>query len=82
MLCMKFVATQTLPVRMYIYGETFQPLQHRLRQHSRSCYNENDSAVIKHTISSRDKVNVNDVTILDGDENWFECDVKNSAWVR
>ena len=47
MLCMKFVAKQTL------LGETSQPLQHRFRQHCRSCCNENDSEVFKHIIVLR-----------------------------
>ena len=33
-------------------GETSPPLQLRLKQHCRSSYNENDSAVFKHTILS------------------------------
>ena len=63
-------------------GETSQPLQHRLRQHCRSSYNGNDSAVFKHIIASGYQIDVNDVTILDREENWFECGVKEAVLVR
>ena len=52
-------------------GETSPPLQHRLKQHCRSSYNGNDSAVFKHINASGHQIDVNDVVILDRDENWF-----------
>ena len=63
-------------------GETSQPLQYPLNQHSRSSYNGNDSAVFKHTIASGHQIDVNDVTILDRDKNWFERGGKEAEWVR
>ena len=45
--------------------ETFQPLQHRPKQHCRSSYNGNDSSVFKHIIASEHQIDVNGVTILD-----------------
>ena len=64
----------------YAYiGETSQQLQHRLKQHCRSSYNENDSAVIKHIIASGHQIDVIDVTIED---NCFERGVKEAVWVR
>ena len=63
-------------------GETSQPIQQRLKQHCRSSYNENDSAVFKHIIASGHQIDVNDVSILDKDENWFERVVKEATWVR
>ena len=53
-------------------GETSQPLQHRLKKHCRSSYNGNDSAFFKHIIASGHQINVNAVTILDREEDWFE----------
>ena len=61
-------------------GETSQPLQHRPRQHCRSSYNENDSAVFKHIIASEYQIDVNDVAILEREENWFERGVKEAEW--
>ena len=63
-------------------GETSQPLQHRPKQHCRSSYNGNDSAVLKHIFESEHQIDVNDVTILDREENWYERGVKDVVWVR
>ena len=63
-------------------GEISQPLQHRLRQHCRSSYNGNDSAVLKHIIANGHQIDVNRVTILNREENCLERDVKEAAWVR
>ena len=79
MLCMKLVATQTLLVMI---GETSQALQHRLRQHCRSGYNGNDSAVFKLIIASGHQVDVNDVTISDREESCCERGVNEAVWVR
>ena len=63
-------------------GETSKPLQHRLKQHCRSSYNGNDSTVFKHITASGHQINVNDVTILDRDKNWFEHGVKEAVSAR
>ena len=60
-------------------GERSQPLQDRLKQCSHSSYNGNDSAVFKHIIASGHQIDVNDVTILEREENWFEHGVKEAA---
>ena len=52
------------------------------RQHCLSSYNGNDSAVYKHIIASGHQIDVNDVTILDREKNWFERGVKEAVWVR
>ena len=62
-------------------GETSQPLQHRLKQHSRSSYSGNYSAVFEHIIASRHQINVN-VANLDKEENWIERGVKEAAWIK
>ena len=61
---------------------TSQPLHYRLRQHCRSSYNGNDSAVFKHIIASGHQIDVNDVIILVKEENLFELGVKEAVWVR
>ena len=63
-------------------GETSQPLQHCFNQHCRSSYNGNHSAVFRHIIESGHQIDVNDVTILDREENWFGRGVKEAVWVR
>ena len=63
-------------------GETSNPLQHRLKQHCRSSYNRNDSAVFKHIIASEHQIDVNFVTILDRQKNWLKRGVKEAVWVR
>ena len=63
-------------------GETCQPIQYRLMHHCRSSYNGNDSTVFKHIIASGHQIDVNGVTILDIEENWFERGVKEAVWVR
>ena len=55
--------------------ETSQPLQHNLKQHCRSSYNGNDTAVFKHIIAIGHQINVNGVTILDRGKlvlTWYE----------
>ena len=76
MLCMKFVTTQTLLVKMHIL---VRHLKHHLRQHCRSSYNGNDSAVFKHIIASGHQIDVNDITILDKEDDWFERCVKETV---
>ena len=56
-------------------GMTSQSLQHRPKQHCRSSYVGNDSAVFKHIIASGHQIDANDVTILDRGKlvwNWCE----------
>ena len=55
---------------------------HRLKQHCRSSYNGNDAAVFKHIIASGYQIDVNDVTILDREEPWFERGVKEAVLVQ
>ena len=63
-------------------GEKSHPLQHRLKQHCRSSYNGNDSAVFKQIIANGHRIDFNDVIIFSRDENWFGRDQKEAVWVR
>ena len=72
---------QNLACQDAYIGETSQPLQKCLRQHCRSSYNWNDSALFKHIISSGHQIDVNDVTILYREENWFEHGANEAVWV-
>ena len=82
MLYMKFVATNTLLVNDAYIGETSQPFQHCLKQHWRSSYNGNDSAVFNYMISSGNQIDINEVTILEREEYWLEHGVKEAVQVR
>ena len=82
MLSMKFASTLSLSFQDTYIGVTSQPLQHRPKQHCRSSYNGNESAVLQHINVSGHQIDVNDVTILDREKNRFERGVKDAVWVR
>ena len=63
-------------------SETSQQLQHCPKQHCQSSYNGHNLTVFKHIILSGHHIDVNGVTILDIEKNWFECAVNESVWVR
>ena len=71
-----------LIAHIYICGETSQPLQHDLKQHCRSSFNGNDTAIFKHIIASGHQIDINDITIFDREENWFEIGVIEAVCIK
>ena len=78
MLCMKFVASQTLLVKMHT-------LVRNLNHYSIVLSNTVDLVTMEmiqqssNTIACGNQIDVNDVTILDREDNWFERGVKDAV---
>ena len=82
MLCMKFVATQTLYVKEHILVSHPNHYGIVLSNTADLVTMEMIQTVFKHIISHGNKIDVNDAIILDREENWFERGVKEAVWVR